>query len=72
MSTAATIEAINTVSALTTVVLRSTEALQKVNAIIERAQTEGRDLTDAEIEAVRSMRGDAMTRWDGLNAGGTN
>lgn len=64
MSAAATIEAINAITALTTVALRSAEAIQQINAIMSRAQTEGRDLTQAEIDEVRSLRGDAMDRWN--------
>lgn len=58
-----TLEAVNVLAGLTTTALRSLEAAQQVSALVQRAQTEQRDLTDAEIQQVRAARQAAMARW---------
>jgi len=68
MSAVATAEAINAVSALLTVSLRAADAVKQINTIVSTAQSEGRDLNAAEIVQVRSLRKEAMQRWDALPA----
>ena len=52
--------------ALTTLAMRLLEAAGEINAVLQAAQIEGRDLTDEEIQAVRVKRKAAMDRLDSL------
>lgn len=63
-----TVEAISAITALTTLAVRSAEAVQRISILIQQAQSEGRDLTDDEAAAIRDMRAQAVRRWD--EAGG--
>lgn len=60
------LEAINVITALNTMALRALESAQRVSDMNARAQAEGRDLTDAEVEEAKRLRTDAMRRWDEL------
>ncbi|MEQ9132667.1 MAG: hypothetical protein RJQ08_08500 [Salinisphaeraceae bacterium] len=57
-------EAITTLTALTTLALRSAEAAQRVSTIIQQAQMEDRDLTADEAREIQGMREAAMQRWN--------
>lgn len=59
-----TAEAIAAISALTTLLVRSAEAVQRISAMVQQAQTEGRDLSEEEQQAIREMRSKAVERWD--------
>jgi hypothetical protein len=60
------VQAINVITALNTLALRALESAQRVSELNARAQAEGRDLTDAEVEEVQRLRTDAMRRWNEL------
>lgn len=55
---------------LTTLLMRTAESLQQVNTMIAAAQTEGRDLSDAEIQTIQAARAAAMARLNDLVAEG--
>ena len=57
-------EAVLLLSGIITVIGRSAEAFQAVNALIEKAKSEGRDITPLELDAVIATRNDAMDRWN--------
>tara|TARA_B100002049_G_scaffold209516_1_gene171431 strand:- start:208 stop:402 length:195 start_codon:yes stop_codon:yes gene_type:complete len=55
--------AIMTLSALTTLALRSAEAANEVSQMIAAAQSGGRDLTTAERETIEAKRKAAVAEW---------
>lgn len=58
------LKAIDTLTALLTLVQRSSETAQQVSAMIQRAQSEGRDLNDAEMGQIQDLHDEAMERWN--------
>jgi hypothetical protein len=58
--------AIETAMALTTLAVRMAESAQKLHQIFITAQSEGRDLTQEEIQTIQSMRNIAKARMDSL------
>lgn len=57
------IVAIDAASALLTLVVRAAEAAAKINAMIARAQSEGRDISDEELAAAHLEREAAYDAW---------
>ena len=55
--------AMNTLSALTTLALRSAEAANEVSQMLAAAQSEGRDLTTSERETIEAKRKAAVAEW---------
>ena len=64
MSKSGMLQAVDALLALTTVALRATEAAQQASEMIQRAQSEDRDLNEAEIAQLRKLRAEAMERWN--------
>ena len=62
-----TIQAINALVALTNLIARMSSASEEISAILQRAQSEGRDLNDVELAQIHEMRRRAMERWTGGN-----
>ena len=60
-----TIQAINALVALTNLIARMSSASEEISAILQRAQSEGRDLNDVELAQIHEMRRRAMDRWTG-------
>lgn len=54
MSAAATLKAVSMAADLLTVAIHLQTKLQEVNALIQKARTEDRDLSDAELDLVIS------------------
>lgn len=49
---------------VTGILLDILEAATQISALIQRAQTEGRDITDDEMALLKSQRDDAWKRFD--------
>lgn len=58
------ITAIDTLTAITSLIVRLAQAQSEVSALIARAQSEGRDLTPAEIAEIRANRHAALARME--------
>jgi hypothetical protein len=54
MSAAATLKAVSMAADLLTVTVHLTAKLQEVNALLQKARTEGRTISDDELDAVVS------------------
>jgi hypothetical protein len=54
MSAAATLKAVSMAADLLTVTVHLTTKLQEVNALLQKARTEGRTISDDELDAVVS------------------
>jgi hypothetical protein len=54
MSAAATLKAVSMAADLLTVTVHLTTKLQEVNALLQKARTEGRTISDEELDAVVS------------------
>ena len=57
------VNAIGIATELLSAALRIQQELARVNETIQKAQSEGRDLTDAEEASIRARRGNAMEAW---------
>lgn len=66
MSTTSVIVAVDAVLALTQLALNIQQATQQIQSMVATAKTEGRDLTDAEVQQIVGMRKSAMDRWNSL------
>lgn len=58
--------AVDALAAITTLVVRGAQAQQYISQLIQQAQSEGRDLTEAEVQAIHDRRQAAMDRWNSL------
>lgn len=58
----ATAEAISLLLSLTQAAVQATQAATEVTKLIQTAQSEGRELTDAELNAARNLALDARKR----------
>jgi len=61
-----TLEAVRALNALLLMLANATTAAQKFGGVIERAQREGRDITDAEWDAVIAAAAEAEARFKNL------
>jgi hypothetical protein len=52
MSAAATLQAVSMAVDLLTVTIHLQAKLQEVNALLQKARTEGREITDAELDSI--------------------
>lgn len=60
--------AVNVLIALTELFGRVSVELQRVGGMIQTAQAEGRDLTDAEMAEIETARQQAVAKWQALAA----
>ena len=54
MSAAATLQAVSMAADLLTVVIHTTAKLQEVNVLLQKARSEGRFITDEELDSIVS------------------
>jgi hypothetical protein len=59
-----TLTAVTMLANLATVALEVTLKMQQVSQAISKAQSEGRDLTDAELKAISALDDDARKRLE--------
>lgn len=62
--------AVSAITNLLTVAVEVTAKVQQISLMVQKAQTEGRDLTDEELAQVRAVDDDARARLqDAINKG---
>lgn len=59
-----TVQAVSLAVDLLTLVAETTVKLQQVNALLQKAHSEGRDITDAELDSVKALDDQAKLRLD--------
>lgn len=62
MSAAATLKAVSAAADILTAISELTARLQLVNALLQKAHSEGRDITDEELASVAGMDDAAKAR----------
>jgi len=60
------IKAITLISALTELSMRAMQAQRQAVQMIQKAQEEGRDVTDDELKQIQSQREQTMQQWRDL------
>jgi len=64
MSATGMVVAIDALLSITQLSVRMMEAANQISATLSAAQSEGRDLTDAEVDSIKQMREDAVDSWN--------